>query len=171
VVLVEPDAHAERAARDVAVLAAAVRDERIRWARLGADRIDDVQELHVRVAVRREPLPSDTRLEIDDAAPAGPREEPVVVVQPLADDARRRLRRVAEDVAHRHPELGDERVQGAHRRIDAVELDLGHETRRDADAPRKLSEADAPALALLAQPATDLGGLEAAVCRGHAGLP
>ena len=42
-VLVEADAHSERAALDVAVLAAAVRDERVRRARLGADRIDDVR--------------------------------------------------------------------------------------------------------------------------------
>src|SRR5581483_1421903 len=65
-VLVEPDAHAERPARDVAVLAPAVRDERVVGARFGADRIDDVEELDVRVAVRGEPLPADTRSEVDD---------------------------------------------------------------------------------------------------------
>ena len=50
-VLVEADPDSERPARDVAVLAAPVRDERVLRAGLGADRIGDVEELDVGIAV------------------------------------------------------------------------------------------------------------------------
>ena len=49
-VLVEADADAQSSARDVAVLTAAVRDQRVVRARLCADRIDDVEKLDIGVA-------------------------------------------------------------------------------------------------------------------------
>src|SRR5438034_8872393 len=66
-VLVEANTHAERSARDIAVLTAAVRHERILRARLGTHRVRDVEELDVAVAVRREALPPDTGGEVDHA--------------------------------------------------------------------------------------------------------
>ncbi len=70
---------------------------------------------------------------------------------------------LAEDVAHRHAELGDERVEGADRRVHAVELDLRDEARRDADATRELAEADSATLSLRPETAADLRRLEVAV--------
>ena len=77
------------------------------------------------VGVRRETLPAHARRKVDDASRLWVFRKAV----PAADPADRTLlsRRVAEDIAHRHPELGDERVQRAHGRVDAIEFDLRDE--------------------------------------------
>ena len=153
--LVEADAHTERAARDVAVLPAAVRDERVGGARFGADGILDVEELDIALAVRRQPRPADTGCEVEHAARLRSLDHAVV----RGSEGLGRLG-VPEDLAHRHAELGHERVQRAHRRVDTVELDLRDEARRDAHAACELAEADAARLALCSQLPSDPGGLE-----------
>ena len=55
------------------------------------------------------------------------------------------------------------RVQRADRRVDAVELDLGDEARRDAHPTCELAETDAEALALGAETVADLRALETAL--------
>src|SRR4029077_19172015 len=67
-VLLETDLHPHPPPRDVAVLATAVRHERIRRTRLTADGIDDVEDPDVAVGVASEPLPSDAGREVDDTA-------------------------------------------------------------------------------------------------------
>src|SRR5262249_62059461 len=155
-VALEAGAHDERAARKLAVLLAAVGHKRVLGTGRGADRVDDVEELDLTVAVRRQPLPPDTGGEVDHAPRLGPLDEAVVAAcrrhGPLVRAP------VAEDVAHRHPELGDDRVERADRRVHAVELDLRDETRRDADPARELAQADAEPLALGAQAVSGPGG-------------
>src|SRR6187200_382909 len=133
--------------------------ERTGRARLRTDGIDDVEELHVAIALPCEPLPAHARRELDH--PPGLRALGEAVR--ALDDALAGL--LAEDVAHRHPELRDDRVERAHRGIDPVELDLGHETRRDTDPASKLTQPDAEALSLRAKPVPDLRGIER--CRGR----
>jgi len=160
-VLLEADPYPERAADDVAVLLAAVCHQRILGARGGADRVHDVEELDLAVPVRGEPFPAHARGQVDHASGLRPLRQPVPLGR-RTDDAHRRPF-LAEHVAHRHPELGDERVERADRRIDAVELDLRHEARRHADPPRELAEADPAKLSLRTQPSTDPRGLEPTV--------
>src|SRR3954465_15584604 len=81
-VLLETDAHPQRPARDVAVLLAAVRHQRCLRTRFGPDRIRDVQELDVTVAVRSQPLPTDARVEVDDTPRLRALRQAVVIVQP-----------------------------------------------------------------------------------------
>ena len=79
-----------------------------------------------------------------------------VVLGLLADDPGRSWGLVCEDVAHGHPELGDEGVEGAHRGIDPVEFDLGDEARRDPDPARELTQADTAPFPLSTQTASHL---------------
>ncbi len=121
-----------------------------------------MEELDVGIAARREALPAHAGGEVDDPPRVGVRRRDRRRRRVRAANAGRCLGAVAEHVAHRHPELGDERVERAHRRVHAVELDLRDEARRDADAPCELAQADPALLALLPQPTADLGGLEGA---------
>src|SRR5437660_11015046 len=88
----------------------------------------------------REPLPAYAGREVDHRSRLGAFREPV----PPLNHAL--LRPFAEDVAHCHAEFRDDGVQGADRRIDAVELDLRDEARRAADPTCEPAAADAEAL-------------------------
>ena len=79
-VLVEPHADAQPSARDVAVLTAAVGDERVVRAGLCADRIHDLEKLDFGIAARREALPAHSRGEVDHASRVGVRDQTVVVI-------------------------------------------------------------------------------------------
>ena len=157
----EPDLHSERAARHVPVLSAAVRHQSVLGTRGGSDRIHDVQELHVGVAIVREPLPADTGREVDHGSCLRPFGEAVSRLDHAL------LALFAEDVAHGHVELRDDGVERADRRIDPVELDLRDEARRDADSARELAEADAAALSLGAEAVADFRAFERPVRRGR----
>src|SRR5262249_40629548 len=137
-VLVEPDPHAEAAREDVAILLAAVPDERVLVAGCGPGRIDDGEELDDRVARGREPLPEDAGLEVGLGAGARPRRRPgAVVVLGGAPEPWRRLD-VREEVAHCQAERRHHPPERAHRRVDLVALDLRDQARRDADAAGEL---------------------------------
>ena len=153
----EPDLHAERSARHVAVFPAAVRHQCVLGARRGSDRVHHVQELHVRVALMGETLPAHAGREVDHRSCLGAFRE---AVAPL-DHAL--FRPFAEDVAHRHAELRDDGVQRADRRIDSVELDLGHEARRHAHPTCELAETDAEPLSFGAETMADLRALGTAL--------
>ncbi len=153
----EPDLHAERSARHVAVLPAAVRHQRVLGARRGSDRVHDVQELHVRVALVGEALPAYAGREVDHRSRLGALGEAVARLDHAL------LGPFAEDVAHGHAELGDDGVQRADRRIDAVELDLRDEARRHAHPARELAETDAAALSFGTETMADLRALETAL--------
>ena len=99
----------------------------------GSDGVHDVEKLYVGVALVRQSLPTHAGREVDDRSRLGSFGEPVAALDHAL------LRPFAEDVAHRHAELRDDRVQRADRWIDAVQLDLGHEARRDAYATRELA--------------------------------
>ena len=142
-------------------------DERIGRARVCSDRILDVEKLDVALAVRGQPLPADAGCEVDHAAGLRVLDDPVRVRRAWGGSGRLHA---SEHLAHRHAELGHERPERADGRVDAVELDLRHETRRDADSARELAEADAALLSLLPEPSADQGGLE--ITRdGHGALP
>ena len=108
-----------------------------------------------------QPLPVNARLEIDRRRGRRARSP-----ARCGRRARRRGRGpagglgVGEEVAHRQAEDGDEPPERADRRVDLVVLDLRDEARRDADAARDLADGQALALALLAEPLADPGGLE-----------
>src|SRR5690349_14435432 len=109
VILVEADAHAETACDHVRELATAVRDQRVRRARLAADVVPDPEELDLRIAVRRQPLPGHPGLEVDHRALVGIDHRPLRVRRPASG-----MVLSGEEVAHGQAELGDERVERAH---------------------------------------------------------
>src|SRR5262249_16541995 len=143
---------------DVAVLRAAVADERVLVAGCGPRRVDDGEELDDGVARGCQPLPEDARLEVDLGAVAGSRRRPGAVVVPHdAPEPRRRLD-VGEQVAHRQAERRHHPPERAHRRVDLVALDLRDQAGRHADSARELAYRQLLLLTLGTQTGADLRG-------------
>ena len=163
--LFEPELDAEHPRDHEPVLASGVAHHPVVRRGRAADVVDHVEEVHVLVLVARQTLPPDARVELDDVALGRADHRPAAVGGrdglPADGDVNRQcvVGVDLEDLVEGDPQLRDDGVQRADGGLGLSRFDLRDQARRHAEPAGELSLTDVGALALLAEPRTDVSHL------------